>query len=365
MNEELIRTTPALEAACADARAEGIVALDTEFVWSRTYLPRLGIVQMGCRAGCCALDCMCSMHTDPFASVVEDPSVVKILHDARQDLALIKHYSGASARNVFDTQLAAAFAGLPSGLGLQKLLFEVIDVGLAKTQTLTDWTQRPLTKAQLQYALDDVRYLPDLRDALIARAKSLGTLGWLMEDLATYDGGVPSMEHNPEEAWKKVKTGHIRLDGRGRAILSALAACREISAQEWNLPRNWLGDDASLAAMAASASTSHLRHRLKGKGEILRGIYEKAIAATKDLPEDEWPEDPHRHYISEVLSAADAAMDWLAQRAEEIHVDASVIASRATVTAFVDDVNDDANPLASGWRHEAVGKEMASLFGVD
>ena len=256
MKEELIRTTPALEAACAEARAEGIAALDTEFVWSRTYLPRLGIVQMGCRAGCCALDCMCSMHTDPFASVIEDPSIVKILHDARQDLALIKHYSGASARNVFDTQLAAAFAGLPSGLGLQKLLFEVLDVGLAKTQTLTDWTSRPLTNAQLQYAFDDVRYLPDLRDALIERATSLGTIDWLMEDLAAYDGGVPSMEHNPEEAWKKVKTGHIRLDGRGRAILSALAACREISAQEWNLPRNWLGDDASLAAMAASASTS-------------------------------------------------------------------------------------------------------------
>ena len=173
------------------------------------------------------------------------------------------------------------------------------------------------------------------------------------------------MEHDPEEAWKKVKTGHIRLDGRGRAILSALAACRETYAREWNLPRNWLGDDASLAAMAASASTSRLHHRLKGQGEILRGIYEKAIAATKDLPEEEWPEDPHRHYISEVLSAADNAVEWLAQRAEEIHVDAAVIANRATVTAFVDDVNDETNPLAAGWRHEVIGKEMAGLFGVD
>jgi ribonuclease D len=186
-----------------------------------------------------------------------------------------------------------------------------------------------------------------------------------MEELAAYDDGVPSMEHAPEEAWKKVKTGHIRLDGRGRAILSALAARREIYAQEWNVPRNWLGDDTSLAAMAAAASTSHLHHRLKGKGEFLRGIYEKAIAATKDLPEEEWPEAPHRHYISEVLSAAAAAMDWLAQRAEEIHVDAVVIANRATITAFVDNVNDDTNPLATGWRYEVAGKDIARLFGVD
>ena len=97
MKEELIRTTPALEAACAEARAEGIAALDTEFVWSRTYLPRLGIVQMGCRAGCCALDCMCSMRADSFVALVEDPAIVKILHDARQDLTLI-HFQ----RDVFD-----------------------------------------------------------------------------------------------------------------------------------------------------------------------------------------------------------------------------------------------------------------------
>ncbi len=308
---------------------------------------------------------MCGMHVDSFAALVEDASVVKILHDARQDLALIRHFAGADAKNVFDTQLAAAFAGFPAGIGLQKLLFEAIDIGLPKTQTLTDWTQRPLSPAQLEYALDDVRYLPDLRDELISRATSFGTIDWLMEELASYDGGVPSMEHDPDEAWKKVKLGRIRLDGRGRAILRALAACREMTAKEWNLPRNWLGDDVSLALMAQSGDTSHLRHRLHGQSEIMRGLYAKAIAAAKDTPKDEWPESPQRHYIQEVVDAADEAVKWLAKRAEEIHVAASVIANRATITAFVDDVNDDSNPLARGWRYEVVGREMAELFGVD
>ncbi len=364
MKNNLIRTATELEAACADARAEGIVALDTEFIVTRTYFPRLGIVQMGSRNGCHALDCMCSMRADSFVALVEDPAIVKILHDARQDLTLIQHYYGAIPRNVFDTQLAAAFAGFPARMGLQALLFEAIDIGLAKTQTLTNWMQRPLSPAQLEYALDDVRYLPALRENLVSRAASLGTLNWLMEDLSMYDGGVTSTEHIPDEAWKRIKTNLENLDGRTLAILRAVAACRESIAKEWNLPRTWLGDDASLVRMAHSQDPSGFRHRLTGQKEIMRGRYAKAIASALDLPEEEWPEPIQHHYISEVLAAADEAMEWLAQRAEEIHVAQSVIATKAIVTEFVDDVDNNTNPLASGWRFEAVGREMAERFGV-
>ncbi len=361
----LIRTTQELEAACAVASENGVLSLDTEFVWDRTYLPRLGIVQMGCRDGNWVLDCRSGMHLDAFSALVETPDVVKVLHAANQDLALVGHFCGASAKNVFDTQLAAAFAGFPAGIGLQKLLFDAIGVGLPKTETLTDWTMRPLSPAQIEYALDDVRYLPALRDELVARATSLGTIDWLMEDLAAYDCGVASIEHDPDEAWKKVKCGRTRLDRRALAVLRAIASCRERMAREWNLPRGWLGDDGSLARMAQEASVSHLRHRLGGRSEMMRKIYSKAISSALAEPEDEWPEELRPHYIQEVLDASDAAMEWLAGRAEEIHVASTVVASRATVTAFVDNVEDCSNPLASGWRYEAVGREMARRFGVE
>lgn len=132
----LIRTRPELEGACAAARAEGVLALDTEFVWMRTYRPQLGIVQLGCRKSCWALDAMCGADTQMFAELVADGSAVKILHDARQDLMHIRHYTGAVPKNVFDTQLAAAFAGFPAGIGLQKLLLEAVGVGLPKTDGL-------------------------------------------------------------------------------------------------------------------------------------------------------------------------------------------------------------------------------------
>ena len=332
--DEMIRTTAGLEAACTQCRAEGILALDTEFVWRRTYLPQLGLVQFGCRSACWTLDCLTGAHVDALCDLLEDARVVKILHDARQDLVHMKHYTGADPKNVFDTQVAAAFAGFPSSLGLQKLLFEAIGVGLAKTETLTDWLKRPLTEAQVRYALDDVRYLPELRDELLKRAEAFGTRAWLEEDLQ-------------------------RFDDPG-------AALREEMARELNLPRNWLGDDASLTEMAARHAVGKLAHRLNG-GQLVRvrSRYEKAVAAALELPEEACPENPRPHYIPEVLEAADKALAWLRVRAEEIHVDAPTIASRAVVTAFVDNVDDASNPLAGGWRYAAVGCAMAEQFGVD
>jgi len=355
----------ALEDACVRARDGGLLALDTEFVWMRTYRPQLGLVQLGCRRECWALDALSAVDPQPLANLVADAAVVKILHDARQDLTHIRHYAGACPRNVFDTQLAAAFAGFPSGIGLQKLLVETIGVSLPKTETLTDWTRRPLSADQVGYALDDVRYLAELREALLQRAEGLGTRAWLEEDMRRYD--EPSLYDDllPDMAWKRVKTGRQRLNGRGRAALRAVAAVREETAARWNLPRAWLGDDGSLVGMAVSGCVGRLVHRLRGPQlEAIRSAYESALRQASGVPEKECPADLRPHYIEEVRQAADAAMEWLGGRAEELHVAASVIASRAVVTAFVDDADDGANPLSAGWRQEAVGREMAERFAV-
>jgi len=363
---DLIRTTAELAAACAETKRDGILSLDTEFVWTRTYRPQLGIVQIGSCAGCWALDCLTAMDVAALKDRLEDPSVVKILHDARQDLMHLWHYTGGKPKNVFDTQLAAAFAGFPGGIGLQNLLFEACDVGLPKTETCTDWTQRPLSAAQVAYALDDVRYLPALRDELLRRMDEFGTRAWFEEESLRYDDGALYEDYDPDLLWQRVKLRRIRLDGRGRAILKAVAALREELAKKWNLPRNWLGDDESLAEMAAAGRVVKLRHRMKGgQGDTVRALYAEAVAKAVGTPEADWPADPRRYYISEVVDAADKALDWLATRAEELHVDPVVIANRATVTAFVDDVGDESNPLAGGWRYEVVGREMAERFGVD
>ena len=361
----IIRTTPELEDVCAKAHAAGVVALDTEFVWTRTYRPRLGLVQIGTPDDCWGLDCLQGLHPAALGDLIADPSVTKILHDARQDLELLWHYTGAKPQNVFDTQCAAGFAGLSSKIGLQKLLEETLNVGLAKTETCTDWTQRPLTDAQVRYALDDVRYLAELRQALIARAESLGTRPWLDEELKRYDEPGLYADADPQAAWRRIKTAKLRLEPRHFAVLRAVAAVREAAAQEWNLPRNWLGDDQSLVDMAFKGRAGFFRHRLYGgQRDAIAARYAAAIKEAFVLPPEEWPSDPRPHYIRDVLEAADKAIEWLRTRAEEIHVDAVLIASRATVTAFIDNPDDAENVLASGWRYESVGRAMLEKFAV-
>ena len=361
----IIRTTPELDAACARARTAGVVALDTEFVWTRTYRPRLGLVQIGTPDACWGLDCLQGLNPTALGDLIADASVTKILHDARQDLELLWHYTGAKPQNVFDTQCAAGFAGLSSKIGLQKLLQEVLDVGLAKTETCTDWTQRPLTDAQVRYALDDVRYLAELRKALLARADELGTRAWLEEELGKYDDPSWYADPDPQEVWRRIKTGKLRFEPRHYAVLRAVAAVREAAAQEWNLPRNWLGDDQSLADMAFKGRAGFFRHRLHGgQRDTIAARYAAAIKGAFVLPPEAWPADPRPHYIREVTEEADKAVDWLRTRAEEIHVDAALIASRATVTAFIDNPDDMENPLAAGWRYETLGREMQEKFAV-
>ena len=363
---DLITATAELNSACETARECGYLSLDTEFVFRQTYFARLGIVQLGTAGGCWAVDCMKGLDHSCLGAALADEHVVKILHDARQDLTLLRRFTGATPCSVFDTQLAAAFAGFRFGIGLQKLLFEAIDVGLSKTETCTDWTIRPLSDAQVRYALDDVRYLAQLRDELLRRADSLGTRAWLEEEMTRYNESALYDEYVPEEMWRRVKLHHARLDGRGFAVLRAVAALREELAREWNQPRLWLGTDESLVDMSECGKVGRLVHRLGGgRAQQLRARYNEAIAKALETPEDEWPEDPRIRYIQEVQDAADNAFAWLSERAEEIHVDAGVIANRATVTAFVDNVDDESNPLAHGWRWDTIGREMAERFGVD
>lgn len=363
---DLITTTAELSSACDAARAGGYLSLDTEFVSRQTYYPNLGIVQLATIDGCCAVDCMKGLDRSCLGAALSDKDIVKILHDARQDLTLLRRFTGANPLSVFDTQLAAAFAGFRSGIGLQQLLFEALDIGLPKTETCSDWTCRPLSDAQIRYALDDVRHLAALRDELLRRADSFGTRPWLEEEMTCYNEASLYEECPPEEMWRRVKLRHARLDRSGFAVLRSVAAVREALAREWNLPRLWLGTDESLVEMSGLGKVGRLVHRLgEGRARQLRLHYDEAIAAALGTEEEQWPEDPRVHYIPEVLDAADDAVEWLSERATALHVDPGAIANRATVTAFVDNVDDESNPLSHGWRWDAVGRDMAERFGVD
>ena len=188
--------------------------------------------------------------------------------------------------------------------------------------------------------------------------------------MARYDDPALYGDPDPATVWMRVKCGRVHLDRRGLSFLRALAAVRELRAREWNLPKAWLADDASLAEMAASGETAaarlRFRHRLRsgGQRDALAAAFAAALRAAQAEPEAAWPDDPRPNYLPEVLDAAKEAVAFLRERAAEVHVDAAVVANRAAVTAFVDNPDDAANPLANGWRHEVFGRDIATRFAV-
>ena len=223
----MISSTPALQDCLQHARTHGAVAIDTEFVWDETYYPGLGLVQLGISPDAAWLiDAPALADPAPVGALLADPGIIKVLHDARQDLCILKDWSGGAPRTIFDTRLAAGFCGYSSQLSLQALLREVLGVELEKSETRTNWLRRPLSARQIAYALDDVRHMLELRDRLLALAGEAGTLAWLKEEMQGLDDPALYQARPPAETWARVKDAG-RLNAQGLAVLCELAALRE------------------------------------------------------------------------------------------------------------------------------------------
>ncbi len=368
----LVGTTGELEKVCDGLRAGGAVALDTEFVWMRTYYPVMGIVQLagaGVEGDGVVFDCRAGADPGALADLLEDAGTVKILHAAQQDLEHLHGFCGACPKNVFDTRVAAGFCGLGAGLGLAKLVQAVLGVELPKTETRTDWTQRPLTDAQLRYALDDVAYLAELREWLLARSKELGTQEWLLEEMGRFDEEEQYGGGAPGGAWRRMKGGARRLPRRGLAVLRELAATRERLARAWDLPRAWVTDDGSLLSLAAHgagtplvAGAMRFRHRLRRREKVreLAEAYEKAAWAAWKAPEQDWP--AALEASPQEPEGLTEAMAWLEKLGRETGLDAGLVASKAVLSAFLAGRPEGA-PLAKGWRWKVAGEEVCRRWG--
>jgi ribonuclease D len=224
------------------------IALDTEFVFERTYRPRLGIIQIAVGGEIALIDGVRLRDLSALGPLLADPGRRKLLHSGSGDIPILRRAGGAPLRGLLDTQIAAAFAGLGPSLSYAALVKTLLGVELAKHETRTDWTRRPLSPDQLRYAAEDVEYLPAVAAALEEQLRTLGRFEWVLEDSATaaaLDGDTP----DPAVAWRRVK-GLDRLNTASRAVARALAAWREREADRADLARPFLLRDETLVALA-------------------------------------------------------------------------------------------------------------------
>ena len=276
----LIQNEADLEILVARAKRKDAVALDTEFVWERTYYPQLGLIQIALSdEDCYLIDPLAIKNLQALGQLLADRGVIKILHDAPQDLAILQRATGATPQNIFDTRLAAGFSNLPATLSLSNLVKELLDIDLAKDETRTNWCQRPLTDEQVRYALDDVRYLRAVRILLLTRIIGPKIKSWLQEELNLLNNPAAYSGPPADERYIKIR-GSSALDQQGLAILKNLSTWRDGMAKKLDRPRGHVLKDALLIELAKQKPTTLEEQKLQcGLSANATAKYGKIVAA--------------------------------------------------------------------------------------
>ena len=363
----MIDTFKALASVVERARAAGRVALDTEFVWEKTYYPRLGLVQIGLpQEECHLVDPPAIRDLSPLGQLLADDSVEKVLHDAQQDLFILRRATGASPRSVFDTRLAAGFVGMGASTSLLRLMHELLGVEMNKGAQRTNWLQRPLSTRQKVYAEADVRHMLAARDVLWQRALDLDNSRWLRQELTGLDDPALYGERDVREQYLRVK-GAARLNGARLAVLREVAAYREQEARRQNLPRAWLFPDATLMALARlQPATLDELEEIKGlsdrairhRGQALLDIVARAAA----VPSEDWPPPVTPTGQRKVSPGElDHALALVDRECKPRGIDPALVSSRNELRSLLAEganARPEDHRVLDGWRGELVGRKL-------
>ena len=362
----MLTTTKALAEFAERARAEAALGIDTEFMRERTYYPRLCLIQCSLENETVIIDPFVAEDLSPFFDVLRDPHVVKVLHSGTQDLEIFYRLMGSAALPVFDTQLAANLAGFPQQAGYGTLVKDLLGVQLDKAHTFTDWARRPLSKAQIEYAHDDVRYLLPIYDKLRESLARDERIEWLQKDFARL-ADPAFYEVVPEEQWRRLKKVSA-LNRRQLAVAREVASWREREAQTRDMPKRWvLGDESVIEISRRMPETEDELAAVRGITDKLPrrkyGGVIKAVKAGRAVPDDELPvlERRRRRPGQDTDSAVDLMVALVRRRAREHGVAMPILASRDDLERLASG-DREAHALLEGWRREIVGDELLELL---
>ncbi len=295
MSVTVVSDAPALDALCERIAAADAVAIDTEFHNERTYTAHLMVVQIAFRDGVAIVDPLAALDLQPLAAALTHTEIVG--HALTSDLKIFAEMFGVLPRAAFDTQVAAAFCGYGLSVSLADLVREMAGVSLRKSQTVSDWSRRPLSPKQIDYLVDDVRYLFTLRERLTAILQERGRLEWAIEECRSLVE-IDRYRPDPRRLYQRVP-GNARMNRRELGILRELAVLRDQVARERNVPLKYVVADDVLAGIVTLRPRSiddltQLRRLDAGMRKQLGPRILDAVARGEALPEDELPQRASR-----------------------------------------------------------------------
>lgn len=372
---ENIDSAERLQDFCAAIADEPRIAFDTEFIPENTFVPELCLVQVATDRKLAIIDPLAVEDLTPFWQLLIDPQREVVTHAGKEEMNFCLAQAGDLPARLFDVQTAAGFVGLGYPLSLGNLVAKVLDKEVSTNETRTDWSKRPLSTRQLQYALDDVRYLLAARDRLADQLDNRDRLPWLEAETAHMLANVRAADQ--VERFRKV-SGSNRLSPRQLAVLRELYRCREQRARATNKPVRWILRDDLMVELARRqpVSADELK-RTRGMGQIAGSRWSDdlllAIRKGQQRPDEDRPqpakkrETPDEQMVQKILAAA------LIQLSQTHAVAPSLLGSGEDLRQLIEfhaegkPVRPNEKPprLLTGWRAEVCGKYLSALIEGD
>ncbi|MBV9197169.1 MAG: ribonuclease D [Solirubrobacterales bacterium] len=372
MSRQLATDAEIAEAA-ETARAGGRLGIDTEFMSEGRYRAQLCVIQIavdepgdhGPRI--LIIDALAGAGVGPLAELLADPAVEVVLHAGRQDVAILRRVWATEITNIFDTQIAAGFAGASAQAGYGNLLGAILSRRVGKTASYTRWDVRPLTREQLAYAAEDVAHLLELADELQRRLRATGRLEWAREECRRLESATD--ERDPDSAWERLPRVN-QLDGRSRAVARELAAWRERTAAAEDRPVGSVLNDPPLVELAKRQPSNldalepirgiHASTIRRRGGAILEAIVRGLEAPP--IPREEGrgrsdPSDAPLVVLAEALLRARALEAGLAYELISSRTELELIVAAARRGEAEADVR-----TLNGWREHLVGADLRDLL---
>src|SRR5579885_1988506 len=359
-----IATTSDLAAVCGRMAAQPFVTVDTEFLRETTYYPLLCVAQIASAEEACVIDALApGIDLAPFYALMANEKVMKVFHAARQDIEIVWHAAKLIPRPIFDTQVAAMVLGYGDSISYDQLVQRITGDTLDKSHRFTDWTHRPLSEAQLRYAISDVTHLRDVYHALVDDLERRGRVDWVQDEMRVLTS-PETYRLDPESAWQRLKT-RVRKP-KELSVLIEVAAWREREAQSRDVPRGRVLKDEAIGDIAIHAPTTmeklaSLRslprgfERSKWGAEIIEAVKRGLARNPAELPRLDKP----RQGLNG--SATVELLKVLLRMTSEQHgVAAKVIATVEDLERIALDDRADV-PALHGWRREMFGEQAIAL----
>lgn len=352
-----------LESFCEHARCAKMLAVDTEFLREKSYYPKLCLVQLGTVEEIALIDPLAISDLSPLADIMIDTQIVKVFHACSQDLEVLFDVLDVVPQPVFDTQFAAAFLGMRQQISYGDLVNEACRVRLPKAQSLSDWSHRPLTAEQLEYAADDVRYLPRIYEKIMDELLAKDRLGWVLPEMQQLIDKI-SLTRDPREAYIHLKHS-ASLTRRQLAIAREACAWREEMAAQRDVPRRWVVSDEVLVECSRHLPRDiNAIKRIRGAAKISTSDAEALLAALRRGAKSDGSDLPRRAHKEHSSKDSEGVIDLMNAM---VRISSAECGIAPQLLATRDDLHDllagkcDC-ALLQGWRKQIIGNRLEKLL---